>query len=35
VYRVFKFTCLLAVYLYEEQQGRVRIVGSVSIVVEK
>ncbi|MBE3065013.1 MAG: phosphotransferase [Spirochaetes bacterium] len=26
VYRVFKFTCSQAVYLYEEQQGRVRIV---------
>ncbi|OGV75265.1 MAG: hypothetical protein A3K19_02225 [Lentisphaerae bacterium RIFOXYB12_FULL_65_16] len=26
VYRVFKFTCSQAVYLYEEQQGRARIV---------
>ena len=27
VYRVFKFTCSQAVYLYEEMQGRVRIVA--------
>jgi len=26
VYRVFKFTCSQAVYLYEERRGRVRIV---------